>query len=154
MHWTYGLGQIVRLEEQSLSGTKSLYYAVQVRDLTVWVPVDGQLESRLRVPTSEAGFSQLLAILSSPGEALPDDKYERRNRLRELLKDGRAESLCGIIRDLHDYQRARPLNDNDQSILKQARNALLEEWEFALSLTHAQAESELYRALARSPSNK
>ena len=30
MHWTYGLGKIVRLEHRQLLGQKTLYYAVQL----------------------------------------------------------------------------------------------------------------------------
>jgi RNA polymerase-interacting CarD/CdnL/TRCF family regulator len=33
MHWTYGIGQIVDLEERSLEGSKTIYYVVQVRDM-------------------------------------------------------------------------------------------------------------------------
>ncbi len=151
IHWTYGLGRIVHLEERDLFGSKSLYYAVQVGELTVWVPADAKLESRLRPPTSEADFRQLLGILSSPKETLPDDRNERRTLLLGLLRDGRAESLCRIIRDLSAQQLVRPLSDNDQSILKQARNALLGEWCFVLSLTQAQAEHELRRLLDGTP---
>lgn len=114
MHWTYGLGQVVGQEERFLSGSKMLYYAVQMQEMTVWVPVDSQLGSRLRPPTSESGFKQLLAILSSPGEPLPEDRFERRSRLLALHKDGRAESLCQIIRDLSAYQKTRSLNENDR----------------------------------------
>ena len=148
MHWTYGLGQIVHLEEQALSGSKSLYYAVQMRDMTVWVPADGKLGSRLRSPTTQAGFKKLLAILSGPGESLPEDRQERRTRLLELVRDGRAESLCKIIRDLSAYRKVRPLNESDQTLLKQSQNTLLGEWEFALSITPAQAEFELHHLLA------
>ena len=77
MHWTYGFGKVIRLEERALSGKNALYYAVQIGDLTVWVPADGELENRLRPPTPEAGFKKLLAILSSPGEPLPDDRQDR-----------------------------------------------------------------------------
>jgi RNA polymerase-interacting CarD/CdnL/TRCF family regulator len=76
MHWVYGFGQVVQLEERDISGSRVLYYAVKVRDLTVWVPADGKLDSRLRAPTSQSKFKQLLAILSSPGESLPDDRHE------------------------------------------------------------------------------
>ncbi len=145
MHWTYGLGQIIRLEERAVSGSKTLYYAVQVGDMTVWVPADENLGSRLRSPTSESGFKKLLAILSGPGEPLPIDRYERRTHLLELLKDGRAESLCKIIRDLSASTKR---NDNDQSILRQAQNTLLGEWGFVLSITHAQASVEMHRLLA------
>jgi RNA polymerase-interacting CarD/CdnL/TRCF family regulator len=153
MHWTYGIGQIVNLEERTLFGSKTLYYAVQVRDMTVWVPADGKLKSRLRAPTSKSRFEHLLAILSDPSEPLPEDRLERRTRLLELLQDGRPESLCQVIRDLSAYQKQKikPLNDNDHLVLKQSRNTLLGEWGFVLSLTHAQAEHELHRLLTSMP---
>ena len=149
MHWTYGIGQIVNLEERALSGLKTIYYVVQVRDMTVWVPADSKVGSRLRSPTSKSRFQRLLAILSGPSEPLPEDRLERKTRLLELLEDGRPESLCRVIRDLSAYQKrqARPMNDNDQMILKQSRNTLLGEWEFVLSITRAQAELDLHHLL-------
>ncbi len=153
MHWSYGIGQIVNLEERDLSGLKSLYYAVQMRDLTIWVPADGDVKSRLRSPTPKPRFKRLLAILSGPSQPLPEDRLERRTHLLELLKDGRPESLCQIIRDLSAYQKqkGKPMNDNDQMVLKQSRNTLLGEWGFVLSITHAQAELELHRLLTSEP---
>jgi RNA polymerase-interacting CarD/CdnL/TRCF family regulator len=147
VHWTYGLGEIIGLEERVLSGQKTLYYAVKVHDLTVWVPADDNLENRLRPPTTPAGFKQLFAILTSPGEPLPDDRQERKIKLVGQLKDGRAESLCQVIRDLSAYQHVRALNDNDQHLMKRTREALIGEWGFALSILPAQAESELHRLL-------
>ena len=140
MHWTYGFGHIVQLEERTVSGQKTLYYAVQVRDLTIWVPADAKLESRLRPPTPEAGFEQLFSLLTSAGEQLPDDRQERKLLLQEQLRDGRAESLCRVIRDLSAYRQTKPLNDNDQALLKRSRDALLSEWAFALSISPAQAD--------------
>mgnify|MGYP001267643117 CR=1 FL=1 len=154
MHWTYGLGRIMHLEERDLFGSTALYYAVEVGELTVWVPVDGKLESRLRPPMSGDEFARLLPILSSAGEPLPDDRNERRLRLQKLFKDGLAESLCYIIRDLSAYQSVKALNDNDQLLLKQARTALLGEWGFALSLTPAQAEREMHQLLSRNPESE
>ena len=150
MHWTYGIGQIVNLEERALEGSKTIYYVVQVRDMTVWVPADNKVQSRLRSPTPKSRFQQLLAILSSPSELLPADRLERKTRLLELLEDGSPESLCRVIRDLSAYQKqlGKPMNDNDQVILKQSRNTLLGEWGFVLSIPHAQAEIELHRLLA------
>ncbi|HEX2995532.1 MAG TPA: CarD family transcriptional regulator [Anaerolineales bacterium] len=149
MHWTYGIGQILNLEERAIEGSKTIYYVVQVRDMTVWVPADSKVKSRLRSPTPKLRFQRLLAILSSPSEPLPEDRLERKTRLLELLEDGRPESLCRVIRDLSAYQKqqVRPMNDNDQMILKQSRNTLLGEWGFVLSITHAQAEHELHHLL-------
>jgi RNA polymerase-interacting CarD/CdnL/TRCF family regulator len=147
MHWTYGLGQILRLEERDVLGLKGLYYEVQIGTLAVWVPSDGELEHRLRPPTSKSGFKELFTILSDPAESLSENRQERRTRLLVLLKDGCTQSLCRIIGSLHAYRKLRPLNESDQSILKQARGALLGEWGFVLSITPAQAESELHRLL-------
>ena len=149
MHWTYGIGQIVNLDERALSGLKTIYYVVQVRDMTVWVPADSKVRSRLRSPTPKPRFRRLLAILSGPSQPLPEDRLERKTRLLDLLQDGRPESLCEVIRDLSAYQKqlGKPMNDNDQIVLKQSRNTLLGEWGFVLSITHAQAEHELYRLL-------
>ena len=153
MHWTYGIGQIVNLEERALSGSKTIYYVVQVRDMTVWVPADSNVRSRLRSPTSKVRFRQVLNILSSPSKPLPEDRLERKTHLLELLKGSRLESLCEVIRDLSAYQKqqTRPMNDNDQMILKQSRNTLLGEWAFVLSITQAQAEHELHHLLMSVP---
>ncbi|MBN2386247.1 MAG: hypothetical protein JXB85_04450 [Anaerolineales bacterium] len=143
MHWTYGLGQVVGFETRDLAGKTALYYAVRVRDLTIWVPADGKLDDRLRPPTSASGFASLFSILRGPGEPLPPDRHERKLQLVERLKDGRAESICRVIRDLAAYQQERSLNEHDQQLMKRAREALVAEWGYSLSILPAQAESEL-----------
>ena len=151
VHWTYGLGEIVRMEEKNLPGQAALYYVVQARELTVWVPVDDEVSNRLRAPTPQGKFKKLFAILSSPGEALPSDRLERRNRLFQEQKDGQAESNCRIIRDLSCYQQANQLNDNDRLVLKRAMDSLLAEWNFSLSVPLEDAERELWRLLNHRP---
>jgi len=147
MHWTYGLGTVMRLEERNLSGSNMLYYAVQIGDMTVWVPADHELKNRLRSPTLKAKFMRLLKILSDPSETLPIDRQERRLLLLDWLKNGRAESLCRVIRDLSAFRDAHQLNETDQALLKRSQHALLGEWGFAFSLTPAQAEIKLNRLL-------
>jgi RNA polymerase-interacting CarD/CdnL/TRCF family regulator len=148
MHWTYGLGKIMRLEVRNISGRNLPYYAVQIGDMTVWVPADGMLENRLRPPTSKERFTDLLAILSGAGDPLPENSHERKTLLMELLRDGHAESLCQVIRGLTAYQRVHQLNDTDHGLLKRAKSALFGEWSFALSVTPAQAEFELHCLLS------
>ena len=151
MHWTYGIGQIVNLEERALSGSKMLYYTVHVQDMTVWVPADNKVASRLRSPTPKLKFQQILMILSEPSDPLPGDRLERKTHLQERMKDSSVESLCQVIRDLSAYQTVRPLNDHDTTVLKHCLKTLLGEWEFVLSVTHAQANLELHRLLRSSP---
>ncbi len=148
MHCTYGLGKIVKLEERTLYGHTLLYYAVRIDDMTVWVPADENLDSRLRPPTHEREFQRLFEILTGPGEPLPDDRQMRKELLRARLKDGRAESLCSVIRSIEDFRQTHPLNDNDQLLLKRAQHALTAEWGYSMSITEAQASYELFHLLA------
>lgn len=154
MHWTYGFGHVLGIEERIISDQKSLYYAISVRDLTVWVPADNQLEARLRPPTSPKEFKSLFAILTGTGEPLPEDRQERKILLVEKLKVGQAKSLCRVLRDLATYQQAHSLNDNDQNLMKRSREALLGEWSYALSVPVVEAELELHRMLATGTSGE
>jgi CarD family transcriptional regulator len=147
MHWTYGLGNVIGIEERDITGQRTLYYAVKIKDLTVWVPADAEVDNRLRPPTPVEEFESLFSILTGPGEQLPDDRQERKLQLVEWLKDGRAESLCRVIRDLSMYQHVRPLNETDQNLMKRARNAFIGEWGFVLSISPMDAEKELHRLL-------
>jgi RNA polymerase-interacting CarD/CdnL/TRCF family regulator len=147
MHWTYGFGEIVKLEERVLNDKSILYYAVKSSNLTIWVPADDNLESRLRPPTSPKEFEKLFKILTGSEEPLSDDRHERKTYLVELLKDGRAESLCRVIRDLFAYQKRKSLNENDQHLMKRVQSVLLGEWEFSLSVPPTQAASDLHRML-------
>jgi len=148
MHWTYGFGHVKGIEERDMYGKNNFYYEIGVNDLTVWVPDDENVGSRLRSPTSAAGFENLFSILAAPGEPLPENRQERKMQIVEKLKDGRAETLCRVIRALVDYQQIRPLNETDQSIMKRVHNALIGEWVFALSVPIVEAEKELRRILA------
>jgi RNA polymerase-interacting CarD/CdnL/TRCF family regulator len=148
MHWTHGLGKVVRLETMALSGEKTLYYAIEIGDMTVWVPADDLLETRLRIPTDAAEFKRLMDILNHPGELLPVDRFARKKLLLEWLTDGSAETLFRVIRSLSTFRHFHPLNEDDQALLKRSRRALLGEWSFIMSISLAEAEHELGHLLA------
>jgi RNA polymerase-interacting CarD/CdnL/TRCF family regulator len=147
IHWSYGFGKILRTEEKNLPGQASLYYVVQVKDLTIWVPSDEDLTKRLRTPTPEKQFDRLFDILSSPGEPLSQDRLERKTHLLEEQKNATAEANCRIIRDLSFRQKESQLNDHDTAVLKRTQYSLLSEWTYSLSVPLAEAEDELHRLL-------
>ena len=149
MHWTYGLGKIIRLERRSFTGQKTLYYVVKLRDGTVWVPAD-DVGQRLRHPFSKLGFKRILATFSGPAQPLPEDRQERKLQLSERLKEGKPGSLCQLIHDLEAFQRGHHLNDIDQLLMKRAREILLSEWGYALSIKPTQAEADLQHLLSAS----
>ncbi len=147
VHANYGLGEVVKMDEKLIHERQSLCYVVRIRDLTIWVTVDPHGKTTLRAPTPEGDFKELFQILQSPGEPLPDDRFERKTELAERMKEGDLASICAVIRDLISFQHEKKLNDNDKLTLERAQNFLLSEWAYSWSISRAQAEHELARLL-------
>ena len=145
VHSTHGLGQIMAIEERTLNEVQSLYYMVKVADLTIWVPLDENLESRLRLPNDAAGFLQSISVLSEPAQSLPADYRQRNLQLHDMLKDGGVEAYCKVIRDLTAYRQGHSPSDHDNVLMKHAQNILIGEWSYSLSITPDAAETELNR---------
>jgi RNA polymerase-interacting CarD/CdnL/TRCF family regulator len=87
IHWNYGPGVILQLDEKELSGHISQYYVVKLNDLMLWVPINADNPGCLRFPTPAKDFMHLFRILTSPGEPLPTDRYERKLLLTERFKE-------------------------------------------------------------------
>lgn len=149
VHWTYGPGEVIQLDEKVLSGQKENYYVVQIRDMTLFVPISDERQTSLRLPTPSGEFESLFSILKSPEEPLSSDRWERKNQLMAQMKDGRLDSICRVIRDLVAFRRAKKLNDFDSAILERAQNFLLNEWQISLGIPRAEAERELHVLLEK-----
>jgi len=147
IHWAYGPGVIIQLDEKELAGHTNQYYVVKMRDLTLWVPVNEIGQRGLRFPTPAKDFQDLFHILASPGEPLSDDRFERRTQLADRLKESTLESVCRVVRDLTLHKRMKKMNDNDSAVLDRAMSFLLNEWSVSLSVPFQQAERELKELL-------
>jgi len=147
VHCVYGVGEIIQIEKKILAGRSVSYYRVQIRDLTLWVPINGTGRQSLRLPTSASQFEERLQVLGSTGELLSEDRLERKTQLAEQMKNGTLESLCCVIRDITSYGRSKKLNDNDHTILERAKNLLLEEWVLSLSVPLPEAQRDLRQIL-------
>lgn len=143
IHWAYGVGEVVQIDTKKLGGQNGTYYKVQVRDLTIWVPVEDANKSSLRPPTPARKFKKILGILRETGVELSNDRLERKNWLSESLRSGSLESICRVIRDLSAYAKVKKLNDNDSLVFERAKNLLLEEWRLSLDIPLAEAQKQL-----------
>jgi len=148
VHWAYGVGEIVQIDKKTLGGKNSLYYKVQIRDLTIWVPVDDANQTSLRLPTPANEFDNLFKILRQTGDELSNDRLERKNWLSENLRSGDLEAICRVIRDLSSFGKVKKLNDNDTLVLERAKNLLLEEWRLSLDVPLADAQKQLRNILS------
>jgi RNA polymerase-interacting CarD/CdnL/TRCF family regulator len=148
MHCAHGLGQVIGMDEQANNGKTVIYYMVQLTDLTIWVPADENLSSRLRFPSSKREFQKVLSILSTKAEALPTDRRQRTLQLQETLRDGRTESLCRVIRDLQAVRGTKTWSEYDSALLKRAEKTLVGEWSYVQSITAREAEAQLSQSLS------
>ena len=143
IHWNYGFGEIVQLDVKNIQERQTPYFVVRIRDFSIWVVADETAEANLRLPASASDFENVIGILHSPGEPLPIDRFERKKLLALRMRDGKLASICSVIRDLTSQRTLKKLNEDDRSILERARNFLLAEWTFSLSVPMAKAYSEL-----------
>lgn len=147
VHRSYGLGTIIQIEEKELSGNACKYYVVKILDMTLWVSADEEGERSLRCPATPEDFQGLFAILSAPGESLPDDRFTRHNQLTSQLKSGLLEPICRLVRDLTIYKRTKKVNEDDTTVLNRAKNLLLHEWSYSMSIPLSQADEDLRQML-------
>jgi RNA polymerase-interacting CarD/CdnL/TRCF family regulator len=140
IHWTYGLGRIVRIEDKTIHGQLESCYVFRTTDLTIWIPINNTEQCSLRKPTPPEEFVRLFDILSSPGVQLIDDRLLRKSQLMDQIKDGQLSSICMVVRDLTHFKRTKKLNDQERSILERTINSLLTEWTYSLEVPLSQAQ--------------
>jgi RNA polymerase-interacting CarD/CdnL/TRCF family regulator len=147
IHWIYGLGEVVHIEEKTIGGQLTNCYVVQTSDLMIWVPINDLQQRSLRVPTPPDEFERLFTILTSPNEKLLEDRALRKDQLMEKMKDGQLASICRVVRDLTHFQRSTKLNDQEKSILERAIKSLLTEWTYSLGVPLSQAHQSMMNLL-------
>ncbi len=143
VHWTYGLGTVVAIEQKDMDGVTLEYYVVQVELLKLWIPFDEAAKGSIRFPTESMHFKALFDILRTPGERLSDHQYQRKIELRERMQKSTLGGLCHVIRYLNDRSRNHTLNQNDSAVLFRAEEHLLDEWVLSLGAERSNALHEL-----------
>jgi CarD family transcriptional regulator len=150
IHATHGFAEIVNVESKEVSGTSSEYYVVQTKNLMLWIPVLNPAQGNLRLPASKTNFVDLLTILRSHCLPFSEFRKERRSQIHNRITDGATESTCGLIRDLSFCRKNGKINEYESTIYKRAVNMLMDEWQYSMSVTLAQASLELNALLDES----
>ena len=147
IHVNHGIGDIVKIEDKMVHDRNVSCYVVRTPTLTVWVPLDAGDRHSLRAPTSKREFKKLFSVLRGPSEPLPRDRLERKKQLLELLKSGKLKSICRVVRDLTSFGQERNLSEEDKATLQRAKDSLLAEWVFSLSVPLTQANQTMEELL-------
>jgi CarD family transcriptional regulator len=144
VHPSYGVGNILRLEEKRLAETEMrLYYVLAVENSTVWVPVNSTGATGLRRVTPKQELERYRRVLKSKPTVLDRDHHKRRLEINERLKRGSFLAVCEATRDLTAHGWHKPLNDVDASMLQKVRDNLCREWAASQGVSVADAAREV-----------
>jgi RNA polymerase-interacting CarD/CdnL/TRCF family regulator len=154
VHWNYGIGKILAVEDKGLPGDPCFYYVIEGNELTLWVPVEENGSSSLHLPTPSTEFGQLISILRSPGEMMSDSPDQRGTELDQRLQKKSLVETCLIIRDLNYRSYWGKLSSNDIWVLKNAQSFLLDEWKLSLGTPREKARVEMEWILKETPARR
>lgn len=150
IHSSYGMADIVDMENKEIAGKVTRFYVVRAKDLMIWIPANSGVNGSLRLPASRSEFEGLFPILRAHSEPLSANRMERKNQIHLRIKEGNSGSLCRLVRDLSFYYKSKKLNETEHTIYERAIAFLVDEWQFAMSVTLAQARRELNQLLDES----
>jgi RNA polymerase-interacting CarD/CdnL/TRCF family regulator len=153
VHWTYGSGKIVSVDDKGLPGQPCFYYVIEGKGQTLWVPVEENGSSSLHRPTSRVDFKLLTNILRSQGEKMSNNPYQRSDQLDERVHKASPKEVCLVIRDLNYRSHSRKLSSNDIRFLNHAKSDLLDEWERSLGTPREQARYQMEGILRETPAS-
>jgi RNA polymerase-interacting CarD/CdnL/TRCF family regulator len=129
VHPSYGVGNIVRLEDRQLAEVEvRQYYVLAFGKTTVWLPVQAEPASPLRLVTAPRELDQYRTVLKSCPATLDRDYKKRRLDLNQQLAHGSFQVVCEVVRDLTALGWHKPMNELDSSMLKKVRANLWQEW--------------------------
>ncbi len=150
VHPTYGVGNVVRLEERQLAEqTKRLYYVLAADKSTIWVPVDAAGPTALRRLTPRQDLDRYRELLQSRPTPLSKDHRERRLEITEHLKGGTFQALCEAVRDLAALGWRKSLSEADATLLNRIRESLYREWAASGSTSIEEATAEVDKLLSK-----
>ena len=144
VHPSYGVGNIVRLEERELAASGlRWYYVLAIGTATVWMPVQADGSTTLRAVTRKQDLEQYRTMLSSQPTLLVRDFKKRHLELVERLTHSSFQVMCEIVRDLTALGWNRPMGETDATLLKKVRDNLWREWAASTGQSHQEAIQEV-----------
>ena len=144
VHPAFGIGHIVEIEEKQFPEQRArLYYKVTQPKHTMWILVEAQEASGLRLVTAKSDLDQYRDLLKSAPVPLNTDHQQRHLELMSRLKQGSFRGVCEVMRDLTAWGWRKPLGQADTTTLQKTRDSLYQEWAMAAGVSTTEAIKEI-----------
>lgn len=136
VHPQHGLGCIKDIKETSILGETVKVYVISTKKMELQIPLDKAGGLGVRKLASPEQADLMLKILRSPAKEDPftanEGWYERGEELKKKIREGQAEDLAEVVRDLDKNSKVYELNIKEKEILNQAKDLLIQELTAAL----------------------
>jgi RNA polymerase-interacting CarD/CdnL/TRCF family regulator len=144
VHPAFGIGHIVKIEEKLFSEQETrLYYKVVRLKHSMWIRVEAQAVSGLRLVTAKGDLDHYRDLLKSPPVSLNTNLQQRQLDLVGRLTQGSFQGVCEVMRDLTAWGWREPLDRADATILQKTRDSLSQEWAAAAGVSTSEAIKEI-----------
>lgn len=136
VHPNHGAGVIAAIEQSAVLDEFSRYYVIELaaQDMRLMVPVTMAGEIGLRSVAGERRARDILKILKSEPVALPDDFKARQAQVIGRIREGQAEALAEVVRDMARRSVDRTYSPTESRLYDQARTMLAGELALARGL--------------------
>ena len=126
VHPAHGAGVIAAIEQKDLVDEFNSYYVIELaaQDMRLMIPVRTATEIGLRRVATKKQSKEILAILASQADPLPDDFKERQALLADRLREGNLESLARVVRDMAARSHEKTYSPTEARLYEQARTML------------------------------
>lgn len=152
VHPAHGTGTVVGVKNQELATGYQRYYVIRFADkrLTVQVPSRKADEIGLRSVMGSNKCEEVMRVLRSLPQTLPDSFKERRSAVETLLHSGRPIKVAEALRDLSWRREMKSLNKADSEQYSQASSMLVQEIALATGAATTEVERKIRQALDES----
>jgi RNA polymerase-interacting CarD/CdnL/TRCF family regulator len=149
MHTHFGAGQVLGTETKHVSGEEKTYYKIETANSTLWMPVDGLDESKIRPLSLSNDFQIAIHELTSPPEEMDPNVNERKKRIADVKSANIPQLTARLVRDLWDKQReAGTLYDWEREAWRSLSSRLVQEWALCEEISAEEARHRLNQLLA------
>lgn len=145
----HGAAIIEKREKREAFGESREYLVLRLAygDLTLMVPADNTGEVGLREVINDEEVEEVFAVLRKKEARMPTNWSRRYKNHVEKLKSGDVYQVAEVVRNLSIRDKDKGLSAGEKRMLTRARQILVSELSFALSVTEAEAEVRLDEAL-------
>lgn len=145
----HGAAVIEKRETMEAFGEKKEYLVLRLAygDLTLKVPADNTDSVGLREVINDEEVEEVFAVLRKKEARMPTNWSRRFKNHVEKLKSGDIYQVAEVVRNLSIRDKDKGLSAGEKRMLTKARQILVSELTFALSVTEEEAEKKLDEAL-------